>query len=143
MQRRHPFATSDADLKPTVLESFVSDDFSAILSYPAAPVLPHQPSAFAVALDSTNIYGQAAMMLRRIQEETNRRILLQSSCDKGIQIRNRQKEELRKKIAVYEEAMDLLKSKKSVRKTADGESKDREAKVAGYELFPFLKKYYI
>ena len=58
-------AQSEA-VKPTVPESIGSDDFAAILSYPAVPVLPHQPSAFAVALDSCNIYGQAAMMLRRI-----------------------------------------------------------------------------
>ena len=78
------------------------------------------------------------MILRRIQQEINRIILLQSSCEQ-IKLLNRRNEELRKKIAEYEEAIDLLKSKTSVRKTANRESKDLGAKVAGYEQIPFLK----
>jgi uncharacterized protein Yka (UPF0111/DUF47 family) len=82
------------------------------------------------------------MMLRRILQEINRTILLTSSFDKGIESLIRQKEELHKKIAEYEEAIDLLNSKKSVRKTANRESKDPEAKVVVNEPISVLKEFY-
>jgi len=124
------------------LDNYTESDFFNVLSYPPAPVLPFQPSPFAKAMDSCNIYGQAAIMFRRFDQERTRMLLLTASCNKQIGLLNKIGMDLQKKVDEYEEGRQILMSRGSEFKVTDKNVKDLQKSVGHYEQHSALKEYY-
>lgn len=90
-------------------DNYSSEDFLSAASFPLAPVLPPKLSPFDTEFLNSNVWGQAALFMKRLDTEKLRIQLLMNSCSKRGTWLDQILNELREKcevLATLEEQLD-------------------------------------
>ena len=123
------------------IEGYTERDFSNILCIPFASEYPQRLSDFERQFANSSVYGQAALMFARFDNEILRMSLLRKQCLAQEESLKARREELIAKVRQYREARESMNVSVTLWNNTRGEIGDLEAEKSEFEKNPVFKSY--